>query len=67
MRLQPRGISFLTRENLNYLLEDGKTVLGVWNAPNCVKCGTDFWDVHYLLYAYRAEEEDVRVFLGHHG
>lgn len=41
-------------------------MLGVWNAPNCVKCGTDFWDVHYLLYAYKAEEEDVRLVFGHH-
>ncbi|KAK8819997.1 hypothetical protein WA538_002096 [Blastocystis sp. DL] len=55
------GISFLTKENLDYLLENGKTVLGVWNAPNCVKCGTDFWDVHYLLYAYKAEEEDFFI------
>ena len=56
--LTRRGISFLTTENLDGLLEGGNTVLAVWNRVDCTKCATDFWDVRYLLYAFK-DESDV--------
>lgn len=57
-----RKISFLTTENLDGLLEGGNTVLAVWNKADCTKCATDFWDVRYLLYAFK-DESDVLYWL----
>ena len=57
-----RGISFLTTENLDGLLEGGNTVLAVWNKADCTKCATDFWDVRYLFYAFK-DESDVLYWL----
>ena len=51
------GISILTSDTLEYLLSEGKTVLGVWNKPGCEKCGYDFWDLRYLLFAFKKEED----------
>lgn len=51
------GISILTSDSLEYLLSEGKTVLGVWNKPGCEKCAFDFWDLRYLLFAFKKEED----------
>jgi hypothetical protein len=40
---------------LKQALDEGYTVLAIWNAVECKKCASDFWTVHEVLYAFSDE------------
>ena len=49
------GLNLLTKENMDFVLDQNNTVLAIWNSANCMDCGNDMWDVYHTIYSFLDE------------
>ena len=55
MLLSTSGLNILTKENIDFTLENNSTVLAVWNSPNCMDCQKEMWNVYKVIYSFLDE------------
>lgn len=55
------GLNRLSKQSLDGMLNDKKSVLAIWYTKDCSKCGDQLWDLYYSIYAFSADK-NVRLF-----
>ena len=51
------GLNVMTREKLQYGLDNNYTVLALWNSENCVSCSNHMWEVYHAIYSFMDEKQ----------
>ncbi len=54
------GLNRLSKQSLDGMLNDKKSVLAIWYTKDCSKCGDQLWDLYYSIYAFGADK-NVRL------
>ena len=51
------GLNIMSREKLQYGLDNNYTVLALWNSENCVSCSNHIWEVYRAIYSFMDEKQ----------
>lgn len=54
------GLNRLSKQSLDGMLNDKKSVLAIWYTKDCSKCGDQLWDLYYSIYAF-GTDKNVRL------
>ena len=55
------GLNRLSKQNLDNMLRDKKSVLAIWYTKDCSKCGDELWDIYYSVFAFGAYKNVVSI------
>ena len=48
-------MNILSKTSLDYVLDNNKTVLAIWNSENCMDCTEEMWNVYKAIYSFLDE------------
>ena len=51
----------MSKQNLDNMLRDKKSVLAIWYTKDCSKCGDELWDIYYSVFAFGADKNVISV------